>query len=130
VNLSTTPISVLIVDDNELVGQGLARCCDVSDISVVAVVSSAMGAIESALENQPDVVLMDYRLGADNGAEVAKKVLEVAPASKVVVMTGDPSERTRIEALDAGCVGCVGKTMQVANELPSMIRRVSLGQSI
>jgi two-component system response regulator DegU len=123
-------ISVLIVDDNDLVGESMARCCDVDGISVTAVVSSSAEALAAASEYQPDVVLMDYRLGRDNGVSVARQLLDVHPSSKVVIMTGDPTERTRLEALAAGCVGCIGKTMHIARELPDLIRRAYAGEIV
>jgi DNA-binding NarL/FixJ family response regulator len=126
----TSSISVLIVDDNDLVGESLARCCEETDISVTAVVSSAAEALAAASESHPDVVLMDYRLGPDNGASVARQLLQIVPASKIVIMTGDPSEQTRREALAAGCVGCVGKTMHIAHELPSLILRAHAGEIV
>jgi DNA-binding NarL/FixJ family response regulator len=126
----TMPISVLIVDDNDLVGQSLARGCGASDISVIAVVSTAAEAVATAGDNQPDVVLMDYRLGRENGVSVARALLEVSPGSRVIIMTGVPSEQTRAEALDAGCVGCVGKTMHIGRELPALIRRAHSGEFV
>ncbi len=123
-------ISVLIVDDNDLVGESMARCCEVPDIRVVAVVSTAETALEAGRKYRPDVVLMDYRLGTDNGASVARRLLEIVPTSKVVIVTGAASQRVQRDALDAGCVGCVEKTMQVGRMLPELVRRAHFGQSV
>jgi DNA-binding NarL/FixJ family response regulator len=127
---SSSAISVLIVDDNELVGHSLARCCDTSDISVIAVVSNGADALAAAREHGPDVVLMDYRLGAENGISLARQLLGVDSGAKVLLMTGDPNARIQIKAREAGCVGCVGKTVHVATALPDMIRRVYSGESV
>jgi CheY-like chemotaxis protein len=124
------PISVLIVDDNELVGESLARGRETPDIRVVAVVSTAAEALAATLEHHPDVVLMDYRLGRDNGVSVARTLLQSAPTTRVLIMTGDPTARTRAEALDAGCMGCVGKTIHTGTELPALIRRAYSGEFV
>lgn len=116
------------MDDNELVAQSLARCCEVPDISVVAVASTPAEAMDAALEYSPDVVLMDYRLGSENGVLVARRLLQVTPASRILIMTGDPTARTRVEAREGGCVGCVGKTLHIGSELPALIRRAHSGE--
>jgi DNA-binding NarL/FixJ family response regulator len=128
--LADNIISVMIVDDNDLVAQSMARCCDVPDIRVVAVVSIAASALEAGRRYKPDVVLMDYRLGGDNGVSVARKLLDIVPTSKVVIVTGAASERVQQDALDVGCVGCVEKTMQLGRMLPDLVRRAHFGRSV
>ena len=120
-------ITVLVVDDNELVGQSMARCCAVPGIEVVAVVDTAAAALQAAQAHQLDVVLLDYRLGPDSGVMVARQILGLQPTTKVVMVSGAASPHLKREALEAGCVGCIDKTMQVGRMLPDLVKRASSG---
>jgi DNA-binding NarL/FixJ family response regulator len=120
-------ISVLIVEDSEIVAQSLARACEVPGMRVVGVVSTAAPALEASLQYRPDVVLMDYRLGADNGVSIAKRLLSAVPTSKIVIVTGAATDEERAEALDAGCMGLVEKSLQVGKGLATLVQRVAAG---
>jgi two-component system response regulator DevR len=122
------PISVLIVDDHDEVGRGLARACQVDDLVVLGVAATAQEALAAVRMQAPDVVLMDNRLGIDSGPSVARKLLELAPASRIVIVTGAATNELRAEALAAGCVGCVEKTMEFGRRIPELIRRVHRGE--
>jgi DNA-binding NarL/FixJ family response regulator len=121
---SRTTISVLIVDDDELVAEVLAACCDEDDLHVVATVYNADDALMAAQSAAPDVALVDRRLAGTSGLDLARELLKVAPALKVVIITADPSPEVEQAALAAGCVACVGKTMTVGDLLPDLVRRV------
>jgi DNA-binding NarL/FixJ family response regulator len=120
-------ILLLIVDDNDLVGQSLARCCQVPDIVLLAVASTAAAALEAGCKYEPDVVLMDYQLGSHGGVDVARELINAVPSSKVIILTGAVTERMKLEAHEAGCVGCLDKTISVGRMLPALIRRVHSG---
>lgn len=119
----TSTISVLIVDDDELVADVLAACLDEPDIGVVGTVHNADDALMAAQSVAPDVALVDRRLGASNGIDLARELLEVAPGLKIVIITADPSPEVERAALEAGCVACVGKTMNIGGVLPELVRR-------
>ena len=115
-------ISVLIVDDDDLVGQILAECCDEPDIDVVGVVAEREAALAAAAGVRPDVVLIDVRLAGHDGVEIAREILALIPAVKVIVVTADPGPDVELAALEAGCWGCIGKTMAMGDALPDLIR--------
>src|ERR1700740_1997545 len=106
-------IKVLIVDDNELSRRSLTRCCEVADLVVVGEASSASEALLAATDQGPDVVLIDYRLGDDNGVQVAEQVLRKSPGARVVVVTGDASTEMRAAAERAGGSGGSAQTLGV-----------------
>ena len=125
----TSAIRVLIVDDDDLVAESLARCCQAPDLSVVGTASHAAGAVGAALQHRPDVILVDHRLGDDDGVTVAAKLLALVPTTKVVIVTGAATPELERAARLAGCSGCVQKDMQVAHVLPSLVRRAYAGQA-
>jgi DNA-binding NarL/FixJ family response regulator len=121
------------VDDNDLAGQSLARCCQVPGLTVVGVApsrSAALAAVATDSGALPDVVLIDYRLGADNGLKVAAEILAAAPGVKVVLVTGNASDEVCAAARQAGLSGCVEKTMSLAHALPGLVRRAYAGEFI
>jgi DNA-binding NarL/FixJ family response regulator len=127
---SSPPIRVLVVDDNDLSRRSLTRCCEVPDLLVVGEAASATEALDAAADQGPDVVLIDYRLGDDNGVEVAEQVLRKSPGSKVLVVTGDATAEMREAASRAGCSGCIEKALGLASSLPEVIRRVHAGERV
>ena len=124
------PIGILIVDDDELVARSLSRCCDAPDLSVVGVAANAQVALAIAREHRPDVVLMDHRLDGLDGVEVAERLIEISPTSRVVIVTGAASSSLIRAAAEAGCFGCVEKTMSMTRVLPDLIRRVHAGEKV
>ena len=126
----TRTIAVLIVDDDELVAEVLAACCDVPDIDVVGTVHNADDALMAVQSVAPDVALVDRRLGAASGIDLARALLEVTPGVKIVIITADPSPEVERAAVEAGCVACVGKTMNIGDVLPELVRRVYGGDDV
>ena len=123
------PITIMIVDDDEMVADSLARCCAEPDMQVVAMAGNAASALAAAREHQPEVVLMDHRLDGADGVEVASSVLAISPRSRVVIVTGAASTSLIRAAEEAGCVCCIEKTMSMRQVLPELIRRVHTGGS-
>lgn len=124
------PLHVLIVDDDELVAETLARCCVQPDMTVVGTAANSASALSFAQKHQPDIVLMDHRLDGADGVDVARRLLELSPATKVLIVTGAASSSVIHAAVEAGCVGLIEKTMSIRRILPEMIRRVSNGESL
>lgn len=123
-------VKILIVDDDDLVADTLVRCCEEPGMIVIGVAANADSALTLAQEHQPDVVLMDYRLDGADGVEVAGWLLAVSPNSKVVIVTGVASTSLIRAAEEAGCVGCIEKTMSMRWVLPELIRRVHTAEGV
>jgi len=96
-------ISVLLVDDHQLVRAGLAALLDTADgVNVVAEAADGRQAIERARQLRPDVILMDLSMPVMGGAAATREVLAELPGTNIVVLTSF-SERDRVsEALAAG----------------------------
>src|SRR5439155_8184758 len=67
--------------------------------------------IELCREHHPDVALMDLVLNARlNGIEATREIKEVSPETRVVIMTGQPDDRSLVAAVEAGASGFLNKT--------------------
>src|SRR4030042_6109196 len=81
-------IRVLIVDDNEVVREGLETLlAPHGDIEIVGKAVDGLDAVVKAVETEPDVVLMDAQMPRADGAEATKKIKEKMPEVKVLFLT-------------------------------------------
>ncbi|MFJ8441401.1 response regulator [Kitasatospora griseola] len=105
--MSTTPIRVLIADDEPLVRSGLAVILSAEpDIEVVGEAESGARAVALARTLTPDVVLTDVRMPALDGIQAARRILDtVVPAPRVVVITTFENDDSVHDALLAGAAG-------------------------
>jgi DNA-binding NarL/FixJ family response regulator len=119
---------VLIVDDHRMFVDSLVRLLeDEADLVVVAVASSIAEAIESVRTHDPDVVLLDYRLPDGDAPACIARLRTLAPAARVLVMTGLGDDATLAAARDSGCAGVVTKD-KAARDLVEGIRLVAAGE--
>ncbi|MEP7000134.1 MAG: sigma-54 dependent transcriptional regulator [bacterium] len=94
-------IRVLVVDDDRILREG---CASVLQVEGYNVVSSGRGheAIELFKRSRFDIVLVDLYMTPVPGVEILKAVLEVQPNTIVIVMTGNPSVASSLEAMRIG----------------------------
>ena len=122
------PVSILIVEDQDMVAEAFRRVIDgEDDFSVVGVVGSVHEAVHSARVLQPRVVVMDYGLPDGTGAEATKQIKAEQPDIEVVMLTGLSSGAIVAEALEAGCSGFLPKEANFG-ELIAAIRTVIAGR--
>ncbi|HEY7042752.1 MAG TPA: response regulator transcription factor [Nocardioidaceae bacterium] len=104
------PYTVLLVDDHDLIRQGLRRAFDRNpDFSVTAEASSAGQAIKMAHELEPDVVVCDIRLPDGSGLDVVRQLRERRPDIGLVVLTMYAGDEHLFAALEAGASAFVPK---------------------
>src|SRR5665213_2835843 len=122
------PVSILIVEDQDMVAEAFRRVIDgEDDFSVVGVVGSVHDAVQSARVLHPRVVVMDYGLPDGTGAEATKQIKAEQPDIEVVMLTGLSSGAILGEALEAGCSGFLPKEASFG-ELVAAIRTVIAGR--
>lgn len=122
------PITVLIVDDHELVRQGVRAFLDAQDdLDVVAEAGTGKEAVAACAEWVPDVVLMDLLMPAMDGIEATRRVKEVSPRSQVVVLTSHHDDAHVFPALRAGALSYVLKSIG-PEELAGTVRRAARGE--
>jgi DNA-binding NarL/FixJ family response regulator len=108
------PIRLLLVEDNEVFREALELLLELrSDIDVVASVSDGSAAVDAAVEHQPDVVLMDYRLPGIDGVQATRAVREAAPDVAVVCLTASANLREVDALFEAGAVACLSKDQEL-----------------
>ncbi len=103
-------IKVLVVDDHPVILQGLqGMISSLEGIDVIGEARSGQQAIDTAIEVEPDVILMDVRLPELNGLEAMRRLREKLPAIKVVFITVSDSDLYLVEALRWGANGYLTK---------------------
>lgn len=106
---------IIIVDDHEVVRLGLKNLLTRQPgWQVVAEVGTGTEAVRKADELKPDIILMDVRLGQDNGIEACREIVKKQPAIKVIILTSFAEDELLVKAIAAGAVGYVLK--QATNE--------------
>jgi DNA-binding NarL/FixJ family response regulator len=102
---------VLIADDHELFRRGVkATVGDVSGWTVVAEASNGLEAVRLAGVFTPDVAVLDMSMPQLNGLEAARQILEIAPRTRVLILTAHDSEQLVREVLEAGAQGYLLKS--------------------
>jgi DNA-binding NarL/FixJ family response regulator len=124
------PIRALIVDDHALFRRGLEMVLAAEDdIELVGEASDGSEAVQKAGESLPDVVLMDIRMPKSSGIEACRAMKEVAPSSKIVMLTISDEEEDLFEAIRAGASGYLLKDIPL-DEVADVVRAVHGGQSL
>jgi DNA-binding NarL/FixJ family response regulator len=99
-------ITILLVDDHAVLRAGLAGLLDgQEDMTVISHVSDGRRGAELASEHRPDVALVDLAMPVIDGIETTRRIREVAPATRVVILTAFSDRQQILGALDAGAVG-------------------------
>ena len=98
-------MSVLVVDDQELVRAGFAAILARAGIDVVGEAADGVEATEQARALHPDVVLMDVRMPRLDGIEATRRILADRPDTKVVVLTTFDLDEYVYRAVRAGACG-------------------------
>lgn len=123
-------IRVLIVDDHEVVRVGLRTLLNRTEtIEVVGESSTSAEAIEKARTLLPNVVLLDVRLGDDNGFDACREIQKIEGDIKVLVLTSFADDNVVVEAISAGADGYLLKEVN-RDALVDAIEKVASGQSI
>ena len=124
----TQPIRVLIVDDHEIVREGLMTLLeDEQAVDVVGGAANGREALELAISLTPDVVLMDMALPDATGIDVTKEVRAACPKVQVIILTGNFGADLRVrDAMQAGAVGYLLKDTP-SEEVAQAIRAVHRG---
>ncbi len=104
-------LKVLIAEDHTLVSEGLEVMLSmVEGIQLVGVVDTGDAAIEQALKEGVDVVLMDVNLGVEvNGIEATRRIKEERPETKILILSMFTDPGTVTEAVKAGADGYLSK---------------------
>lgn len=124
------PISVLLVDDHNMVRIGLkAYFSSLDDILVVAEAGSGEEAVKLAAQYAPDVALMDLILPGMDGVETTRQLKKVSPRTQVIVLTSYHEDEHIFPAIRAGALSYVLKDID-PDDLAEAIRRAGAGEAV
>jgi DNA-binding NarL/FixJ family response regulator len=122
-------IRVLVADDHAIVRVGLAQLLEAcEDVEVVGSVTDGLEAVTTAVGRRPDVVLMDLSMPGVDGIEATRRILNVRPEIRVVMLTFHSSPDPILEAIDAGAVGYLLKDAE-PEEILRGVRAAARGES-
>ena len=124
------PLRLVVVDDHEVVRQGLVALLDRKDgFQVVAEAGTVAEANATARRHQPDIVVMDVRLPDGSGVEACRDIRAERPETRVVMLTSYPDEEAVLSAIVAGASGYLLKLIR-ARDLVASLETVGRGESL
>ncbi|HET7700944.1 MAG TPA: response regulator transcription factor [Candidatus Limnocylindria bacterium] len=123
-------IRVLIVDDHEVLAEGLQLALERQDglavVGTVRTVADARGFVEA---DAVDVVVMDHHLPDGTGADAAQAIRGLRPGIAVVMLSADTSDDALLAAVSAGAAGYIVKTA-TATVIADAVRRAAAGETL
>ncbi len=123
------PVSVLIVDDHEVVRQGVRAYLGAqAEFEVLGEAESGAAAVALAEEHVPDVVLMDLIMPGMDGVEATRRVKNASPRTQIVVLTSYHEDEHIFPALQAGAISYVLKDLGM-EELAEAIIKAARGEA-
>lgn len=125
---AATPIRVLIVDDHQMVRDGIAALLDrQDDMAAVGEAADGVEAVHQFRELSPDVTLMDLQMHEMSGVEAIEAIRGFAPSARILVLTTYPGDAQAVRAMRAGAAGYLLKNC-IRRELIDAIRLVHTGR--
>lgn len=121
-------ITLLLVDDHELVRTGIRRILeDVSDFKVIGEVNNGEDAVKFCRTNTPDLVMMDMNMPGIGGLEATKQILRYAESTRVIVLSIHKENPIPGKVMEIGAFGYLTKDAE-PQEMINAIRKVAVGQ--
>jgi DNA-binding NarL/FixJ family response regulator len=126
--MSTRPITIMIVDDHVVIRSGLRMLIEHDQrMKVVAQAGNRTEALERAMLEKPDVIVLDLLLGDEDGLSFLPELCEASPGSRVLVLTGVQNPDAHRRAIRRGAMGIVLKE-HAADQLLKAILKVNQGE--
>ena len=120
--------SVVIVDDQAMVRQGLRLILELAGIEVLAEAEDGQQGVLAVREHQPDVVLMDVRMPRVDGIEATRRIVEAGLPTRVLVLTTFDLDQHVYDALRAGAAGFLLKDA-TAERLVTAVKETAAGET-
>ncbi len=121
-------IRIMLVDDHAVVRAGLRMLIESNaNMSIVAMASSGPEALDLAVSEAPDLILLDLDLGRENGLHLIPQFREKQKSVRILVLTGLRNSEAHRNAIKAGAVGVVLKD-EAAEVLIKAIEKVNAGE--
>jgi DNA-binding NarL/FixJ family response regulator len=128
--LPETPVTVLLVDDHDLVRRGFRRLLeDDPGIRVVGEAADGDDAFRQAAALHPAVVVMDCAMPGTGGLAATRRIVKEVPASRVLMLSMHAEHTLVRQALDAGAYGYVLKNARDL-DLAGAVKRIAAGERV
>ncbi len=121
-------LRTILADDDPLARRVIRDTLQAAGITVVAEAANGREAVELAAFYRPDVVLMDYMMPEVDGIEATRRLRELAPEVRVIILTGAGDEDLGLRGLGAGASGYLTKDVELS-ALPRALRGARAGEA-
>lgn len=126
----TARIRVLLADDHPIFRRGLYSLLnEYEDLQIVGEADSGPSTLEQVAAQQPNVLLLDVRMGGANGIEIARELRRTAPDVRIIILTTYDNDEYLFGALQVGAHAYLLKDVALDN-LPAAIRAVHQGERL
>jgi NarL family two-component system response regulator LiaR len=122
-------LRVLLVDDHDLFRSGLRNLLEERGVHIVGEASSGNEALRVVRDSPPDVVIMDLNMPGMGGVEATRRIAQIAPLTRVLVLTVSDQDGDVLNAILAGACGYLMKDSSI-EDLIRGITSASIGESL
>jgi DNA-binding NarL/FixJ family response regulator len=123
------PITILLVEDHEIVREGLGALLRIeADIKIIGQAENGRQAVSQVVAVGPDIVVMDIAMPLLNGLEAARQILKETPGTKIILLSAHNDDAYVQKAISIGVSGYLIK-QTAAHVLPEAIRQVAAGKT-
>ena len=127
---SATPVRVFLMDDHEVVREGVRQLLEsTGEIKVVGEASSCAEALQRVPATRPDVAILDVQLPDGSGVEVCRDIRSDHPEVFCLMLTSFSDDEALFQSIMAGAAGYILKQIR-GNDLVSTVKRVAAGESL
>jgi two-component system nitrate/nitrite response regulator NarL len=122
-------VSLVIIDDHTLFRTGLNELLTGRDLNVLGMTGSADEALGLVEQHQPDIVLLDLRMGEVGGLDILEQIRKQLPEQRVVILTTSIEKGDVLRALRLGAVGYLLKDMD-PDHLVELLKQAREGETV
>jgi DNA-binding NarL/FixJ family response regulator len=122
------PIRLMIVDDHQMLREGLRRSMSEIGFDVIGEASDGDEAVTRATAQRPDVILMDVTMPRMDGVEACRQVKDVLPDTHIVMLTMHADQSVLADAIRAGASGYLVKDCST-DEIADAVKIAAAGQT-
>ena len=123
-------IRVMIVDDHDMVRNGLSVLIEIyDDFELIGVAASGQEAVELYSQLLPDVIVMDLIMPEMDGVEAMRRIKSISSQAQIIVLSSFQEKELVSAALQAGAISYLLKNVSI-DELAEAIRAAYVGKSI
>ena len=127
--MASTPYSVLIVDDNDLMRTLLRGILRGETFQVTSEAKNGVLALESIEKSKPDIVFLDVMMPEMDGLETLQAIKAKHPEIVVIMITGNPSAENVKESIQGGAGGFIIKPFNSAKVMETLARAIQAARA-